>query len=69
MEMNHLELERLIITSSLLYGAYTTFYCPCGNKTTGEGLLSCHLPQILSSVGLPLIMILYINRNNIMKTR
>ena len=62
--MNALETERLIITGSLLFGAYTTWFCPCGDPTTGEGLLSCHLPEIIVATALPLGLVIYINRNN-----
>ena len=62
--MNALETERLIITGSLLFGAYTTWFCPCGNKETGEGLLSCHFNEIVFATAVPLAIVIYINRNN-----
>ena len=62
--MNALETERLIITSSLLFGAYTTWYCPCGDPITGEGLLSCHYPEIIIATADPLVLVIYLNRNN-----
>jgi hypothetical protein len=63
--LNPLELERIVLTSSLVYGAFTVWFCPCGDPQTGQGLMSCHLPQIIMATALPLGMILYINRNNL----
>ena len=63
--LNPLEVERLIIASSLAYGALTVWYCPCGNPSTGEGFMSCHLPHIILATTLPLGLIIYLNRNNL----
>ena len=63
MELNPLELERIVITSSLLYGAFTTWFCPCGDSKTGKNLLSCHLSEAVLSIGMPLALILYVNKN------
>ena len=65
MPMSPLEMERLLITSSLAYGAYVAWNCPCGNVETGEGFMSCHLPHIILATGVPLGLILYLNRNNL----
>ena len=65
MPMNPLEMERLLITSSLAYGAYVAWNCPCGDPTTGQGFMSCHLPQIILATSVPLGLILYLNRNNL----
>jgi hypothetical protein len=62
--MNALETERLLITGSLLFGAYTTWFCPCGNKETGEGLLSCHYTEFFLATAAPLALVIFINRNN-----
>lgn len=59
-----METQRLIITSSLLAGAYITWTCPCGDKETGEGLLSCHLTEFFISTTIPIVLVLYLNRNN-----
>ena len=61
--MEALELERIAITGLLLYGAATTWWCPCGNKESGEGLLSCHLPEIGLAIGGAGLIVLYVNRN------
>ena len=61
--MDALELERIAITGLLLYGAATTWWCPCGNKESGDGLLSCHLPEIGLAIGGAGLIVLYVNRN------
>jgi len=63
--MNTLEMERYLITSSLAFAAITTWYCPCGNPQTGENFLSCHLQQVVLATAVPLIVILYVNKNNL----
>lgn len=60
--MDKTEIERLLITSSLLAGAYTAYTCPCKDP-----FLSCHNKEFLAFVGLPLIYVFYINRNNLYK--
>jgi len=62
--MNALETERIIITSSLLFGAYTTWFCPCGDPISGEGLLSCHFSEFVVATAVPLALVIYLNRNN-----
>lgn len=69
MSLNPLEMQRLLITSSLLAGAYITYTCPCGNPITGEGLLSCHLNQFFLATTIPLAIVLYVNRNNLSNNR
>jgi hypothetical protein len=60
--MNALELERLVIASSLLTAGVLTIYCPCGDTTSGRGLLSCHIVEISTLLGIASITILYANR-------
>ena len=60
--MDALEIERLIITTALLGGAYVTYTCPFGNSASGRGLLSCHIYEISGLIGLATITILYANR-------
>jgi hypothetical protein len=61
--MDALEIERAAITGLLLYGAATTWWCPCGNSVSGEGLLSCHIPEIAIAIGGAGLLVLYANRN------
>ena len=60
--MNALELERTVIASSLLAAGVLTIYCPCGEGTSGRGLLSCHIYEIGALMGLATATILYANR-------
>lgn len=60
--MEILEIERLIIASTLLTGGILTIYCPCGDATSGKGLLSCHIVEISSLIGIASLTILYANR-------
>ena len=60
--MDALEVERLIIASALLTGGILTIYCPCGEATSGKGLLSCHIVEISSLIGIASLTILYANR-------
>jgi hypothetical protein len=50
----------MLITSSLVAGAYISYTCPCKNP-----FLSCHVKEFSLVVGLPLLYVLYINRNNL----
>jgi hypothetical protein len=61
--MDALELERIAITGLLLYGAATTWWCPCGDRQSGDGLLSCHLPEIGLAIGGAGLLVLYVNRS------
>lgn len=54
------ELQRFLITSSLLAGAYITYTCPCKDP-----FLSCHVKEFSLVVALPLLYVIYINRNNL----
>lgn len=54
------EIQRFLITSSLLAGAMISYTCPCKNP-----FLSCHVKEFSLVVGLPLLYVIYINRNNI----
>jgi len=54
---NETELQRLIITSSLLGAAYVAWNCPC------DTIPSCHLTQFLTLAGFPIAYALYINRD------
>jgi len=58
--MNQKEVERLIITSSLLYAAYTAWTCPCGDDN-GKYFLSCHLPQFYIATTVPIAIAAYVN--------
>jgi hypothetical protein len=60
--MNPLEIERVVIASSLLTAGIITVYCPCGEATSGKGLLSCHMYEVGSLIGLATLTILYANR-------
>ena len=60
--MNALELERIIIASSLITAGVITIYCPCGENTSGRGLLSCHIYEIGALLGVASLTILYANR-------
>ena len=60
--MNPLEIERIIITSSLAYATYTAFTCPCGT-TNGENFLVCHLNEFITAISVPLVIALYVNRD------
>ena len=59
--VNALEVERIIIGSSLAVGAYITFTCPCGTSD-GRGLLSCHMIEISTLIGIATATIIYANR-------
>lgn len=59
--MNTLELERIIIASSLITAGAITIYCPCGDAS-GRGLLSCHIYEISALLGVASLTILYANR-------
>jgi hypothetical protein len=54
------EVQRMLITSSLLAGAYIAYTCPCKNP-----FLSCHIKEFGLFVGLPLVYAIYLNRNNL----
>lgn len=60
--MDPVEMQRMLITSSLLIGAYTAYTCPCKDP-----FLSCHIKEFSLVVGLPLIYAIYINRKNLDK--
>jgi len=60
--MNALEIERLVIASSLIGAGVLTVYCPCGESVSGKGLLSCHIVEISALIGLASATILYANR-------
>lgn len=60
--MNALELERLVISSTLIGAGVITVYCPCGETTSGRGLLSCHLLEISTLLGIAVGTIIFANR-------
>jgi len=49
------ELQRVVITGSLLYSAYLAYTCPCPT------ICSCHLDAFLVATGLPVGIVLYYN--------
>jgi hypothetical protein len=57
-----LEVERAIITGALLAAAAITYTCPCGDKASGKGLLSCHIVEVSGAIALASAVILYANR-------
>jgi hypothetical protein len=57
---NQREIDRYVITGCLLYGAFLTMKCPCG-QPDGKGFLSCHQNQFLLAVGIPVAICLYEN--------
>jgi hypothetical protein len=58
--MDALEVQRWLITGSLAYAAYTVWSCPC------DPLGACHLPHLVASTGVPLAVLLYLNRAQIL---
>jgi hypothetical protein len=60
--MEALEVERIIIAGSLLSAGIITIYCPCGEKVSGRGLLSCHIVEVSALIGIATATILYANR-------
>jgi hypothetical protein len=62
MVINALEIERLVIATALISGGILTIYCPCGEATSGKGLLSCHIVEISTMIGIASLTILYANR-------
>lgn len=63
------ELLRYTITGSLLFASYTALTCPCkhieGDRQTA--FLSCHIGSFSVAVAVPLLVVLYINRYNLME--
>jgi len=59
--MDRLEIERLVISSSLITAGVIAIYCPCGNQISGKGFLSCHLKEVTSLIGLASAIIIYAN--------
>lgn len=51
---------RYTLTASLLFGAYTTFYCPCKKNS----YLSCHIKEFSLATGIPLSVALAIYFSN-----
>lgn len=56
-----LEVQRYVLTGSLLFAAYTIYTCPCKPV-----LGSCHFNEIMLSIGMPLALFTYINRDIVM---
>ena len=61
-KMNALEVERLVITASLVAAGAITFYCPCGDATSGRGLLSCHIQEVSALIAMASLTVLWANR-------
>ena len=54
--MDNAEVQRYIITESLLAAAYTAWTCPCKDP-----FLNCHLKEFVAMTSLPLAIALYVN--------
>ena len=54
--MDTTEIQRYVITGSLLAAAYTAWTCPCKDP-----FLNCHLKEFVALTTLPLAMTLYVN--------
>ena len=54
--MDTTEIQRYVITGSLLAAAYTAWTCPCKDP-----FLNCHLKEFVALTTLPLAMVLYVN--------